>query len=240
MQTGIGMRVTLPVGVSRPDSTSMWNVTTLSLFWFSASRKVPDGSISKLRGVLPPVDWCPTAVSRPVTSSTAKIAMLSCPRFEPYRQSDRTGGRGCARSCSTPRNPAGSVPIVWNLGQRAGLRVALEPGNSASQLIVHVSPSSVRMKGEMARAEAGIHFDRGRIGWGQPAGVLIEPVDENAVYSQVGHVGEAVLYGSRFIEWACASPCLRGLTLEPLCWMNSQAGSRPPSSLMGRTQMLPP
>ena len=45
----------------------------------------------------------------------------------------------------------------------------------------------------MARAEAGIHFDKDRFGWGQPAGVLIEPVDENAVYSQVGHVGEAVV-----------------------------------------------
>ena len=51
--------------------------------WFSASRKAPVGSIAKLRGVLPWVGSWPTGVSLPVVGSMAKIAMLSCPRFEP-------------------------------------------------------------------------------------------------------------------------------------------------------------
>ena len=53
-----------------------------SEFWLAASRNVPVGSMAKFRGVLPRVERWPAAVSYPVCGSTAKIAMLSWPRFE--------------------------------------------------------------------------------------------------------------------------------------------------------------
>ena len=45
----------LPVGVNRPVFWSIRNTTMLSDFWLAANRSVPVGSISKLRGSLPPV-----------------------------------------------------------------------------------------------------------------------------------------------------------------------------------------
>src|SRR5690348_8452077 len=85
MQTGLLILAVWPVAVSRPEAGSMRNTTIELESWFSASRKDPVGSIAKLRGVLPRVGSWPTAVSLPDVGSIAKIAMLSCPRFDPYR-----------------------------------------------------------------------------------------------------------------------------------------------------------
>ena len=52
-QTGIGISATAPVGVSASVSASIRNVATLSESWLAASGNSPDGSIAKLRGVMP-------------------------------------------------------------------------------------------------------------------------------------------------------------------------------------------
>jgi hypothetical protein len=55
-QTGFGTSTTCPVGVSLPLFGSMRKATTLSDSWLAASRKLPLGSMPKLRGTLPCVD----------------------------------------------------------------------------------------------------------------------------------------------------------------------------------------
>lgn len=53
--TGAPTSTIFPVGVSWPVLASMRKTTMLSDFWFAAKRNLPVGSISKLRGSLPPV-----------------------------------------------------------------------------------------------------------------------------------------------------------------------------------------
>src|SRR5579859_1262364 len=84
-QTGDGTFTFSPVGVSWPVLASTWNVTIVSLNWFSTKRKLPVGSSVKCRGSFPPVGRPPIGVSVPFFTSTAKIAMLSLPRLETYR-----------------------------------------------------------------------------------------------------------------------------------------------------------
>ena len=72
-----------PVGVSVPVVSFTRKLTTVSLFWFAADNAVQDGSRPKKRGVRPRVDSQPTTFNMPVRRSTAKIAMLSWPRFDP-------------------------------------------------------------------------------------------------------------------------------------------------------------
>src|SRR5690242_2094739 len=65
----------------------------------------------KLRGVLPWVDWWPALVSRPVLGSMRKMAMLSWPRLEPYRNLPEGWTTNSAVEL-LPWNPWGSVEIV--------------------------------------------------------------------------------------------------------------------------------
>src|ERR1700757_1492524 len=83
MQTGLLIFAVWPVALSVPFWGSMRKTTIVLESWFSARRKAPVGSMAKLRGVLPWVGSKPTEVSLPVVGSMAKIAMLSCPRFDP-------------------------------------------------------------------------------------------------------------------------------------------------------------
>ncbi len=83
MQTGAGMSALTPAGVSAPVAGLMRKTTTEAEFWLAASSQAPEGSMAKLRGALPWVGSWPVGVSLPVSVSTVKMAMLSCPRFEP-------------------------------------------------------------------------------------------------------------------------------------------------------------
>ncbi len=83
MHTGLPTFTVWPVGLSVPSWGSMRKTTIVSESMFSARRRDPVGSIAKLRGFLPWVGSKPTGLSLPVVGSMVKIAMLSCPRFEP-------------------------------------------------------------------------------------------------------------------------------------------------------------
>ena len=111
MQTGIGTSATLPVGTKSPESLSILKVTIVSLSWFAASKKFPVGSIAKFRGVAPWVRVWPIGVRRPVVLDTANLAMLLCPRFEPYTK--RPSGETCmsAQVVSSVK-PSGKVDTV--------------------------------------------------------------------------------------------------------------------------------
>src|ERR1035441_9690372 len=74
-----------PVGVSRPVDGSIRKTTSESDSWLAAIKKWPVGSRAKLRGVFPWVESYSMGVRVPLAGLTAKTAMLSCPRFEPYR-----------------------------------------------------------------------------------------------------------------------------------------------------------
>ena len=52
-QTGIGISSWLPVVVSAPVVLFILKITTLLVPWLATKRKLPEGSITKLRGVLP-------------------------------------------------------------------------------------------------------------------------------------------------------------------------------------------
>ena len=82
MLEGLPVFTTWPVGESLPEVSSIRKQTIVSLPWLAASRKVPEGSSAKKRGVLPCDDSHATGVSTPVVSSTVKVAMLSWPRFD--------------------------------------------------------------------------------------------------------------------------------------------------------------
>src|SRR6266478_1000582 len=83
--TGEGTSTTCPVGVRPPVAESILKTTMLLENWFSASRYFPLGSIAKCRGSFPPVEACATKARVPFSGSIAKIAILSCPRLEAYR-----------------------------------------------------------------------------------------------------------------------------------------------------------
>src|SRR5712691_1240727 len=76
-QMGVGASNSWPVGVSVPRPVSMRRTTTLLVLWLPTIIQAPEGSVLKLRGPLPPDDWWPAGVSRPVRASRVKMAMLS-------------------------------------------------------------------------------------------------------------------------------------------------------------------
>src|SRR5712691_4070076 len=88
-------------------------MTTVSLFWFAAYRWLPDGSRPKKRGVLPCVGSQPMVVSTPVDLSMAKIAMLSCPRFDPYTNRP-DGATAISDVVLLPGKLGGSVVMTWS------------------------------------------------------------------------------------------------------------------------------
>ena len=74
-----------PVACSLPVSVSIRKTTTLFEILLATRRKLPLGSMQKFLGHFPPLGSWPAGVSLPVFASMAKIAMLSCPRLDPYR-----------------------------------------------------------------------------------------------------------------------------------------------------------
>src|SRR5258708_4046816 len=82
MSTGDGTSTTGPVGVKPPVAPSILKTTVLFENGFSASTYLPLGSMAKCRGSFPPVGTWATEVNVPFAGWIAKIAMLSCPRFE--------------------------------------------------------------------------------------------------------------------------------------------------------------
>ena len=81
MQTGLPARTDPSVCVSLPFAGSSSNVTIESLSSFAAKRRRRIGSMAKKRGVFPLLGCHPIDVNRPSAAPTAKIAILSCPRF---------------------------------------------------------------------------------------------------------------------------------------------------------------
>src|SRR5262249_44717656 len=65
MQMGEGTLSASPVAASFPVAGSIRNSTMEFEFWFSASRNLPEGSMAKWRGSLPPVGTSSTCVSVP-------------------------------------------------------------------------------------------------------------------------------------------------------------------------------
>ena len=53
--------------------------------WLAENNHLPVGSIAKLRGVLPPLGTHSGDFKVPLSGSMLNTAMLSCPRFETYR-----------------------------------------------------------------------------------------------------------------------------------------------------------
>src|ERR1019366_2580746 len=86
-KTQVGAKISniWPVGTRCPVCWSIRNTTILSVSWLTARRNEPEGSMPKCRGVLPWVDTCSTNARVPLAGSIEKIAMLLCPRFDPYR-----------------------------------------------------------------------------------------------------------------------------------------------------------
>src|SRR5579862_3708718 len=126
--TGLGTWTSCPVGLGIPVFSSMANTTTLLEFWFAAIRNLPVGSMPKLRGTLPPVDWWPAAVRWPVASSTLNTATESWPRLETYThlplgwtwhsavEFPFTGSASVLRDWTTLRTPlSGSYVITWTV-----------------------------------------------------------------------------------------------------------------------------
>src|SRR5256885_757897 len=82
---GVGTCALAPFGVSPPLDSSMRKTTTLSECSLATTRNLPLGSIPKFRGHFPPTFTAPRDSSFPLAASIEKIATLSCPRFEPYK-----------------------------------------------------------------------------------------------------------------------------------------------------------
>lgn len=91
----------------------MRKTVTLSESRLAASKNAPVGSSAKWRGCWPRVGSWPIGRSRPLPGAIAKIARLSWPRFEPYRNlpSDETA---ISAVPFFAENPAGSVDSVWS------------------------------------------------------------------------------------------------------------------------------
>src|SRR5690242_15266766 len=80
--TGLAFRTAPPTRVSLPASARQH--TTLSDCSLVAYKNRPEGSNPINRGVRPPLASHAAARRSPVFASLAKIATLSCPRFEQY------------------------------------------------------------------------------------------------------------------------------------------------------------
>src|SRR5262245_21971052 len=109
--TGIGVLAALPVGRSLPVDASMWKLTRLFEPTLATTRKLPLGSMLKLRGVSPCVDSNPVRLCRPESGSMVNMAMLLCPRFELYRNRPD----GCTTICAPelwPTKSSGRVRTV--------------------------------------------------------------------------------------------------------------------------------
>src|SRR5206468_2761873 len=63
--TGLGIPSVMETCVSAPVAGSMRKTTMELLFWFSARRKLPVGSMAKWRGSLPPVGTFAVRLNRP-------------------------------------------------------------------------------------------------------------------------------------------------------------------------------
>ena len=84
MQTGLGTLTVWPVGRSAPFCGSMWKTTIVPEFHVLGQQISPggiDGEIARILA-LRRLDGHARS-SLPVSGSMAKIAMLSCPRFDP-------------------------------------------------------------------------------------------------------------------------------------------------------------
>src|SRR4051794_28358803 len=71
-----------PVCVSPPSWAATRKGTIVSLAWLATYRKLPVGSNSMARGVLPPVGNHRPPCSVPFASSIANTPTLSCPRLD--------------------------------------------------------------------------------------------------------------------------------------------------------------
>ena len=83
MQTGNGICVSTPVGFIKPVVASLSKITILLESWLATKINLPSGVKAKFRGVLPPEGMATLNVSSPDKLSTAKIAIESCPLFDP-------------------------------------------------------------------------------------------------------------------------------------------------------------
>ena len=75
--------------------------------------------------------------------------------------------------------------------QGAGLGVEVERGDGGGHLVDHVGVPAVGVEGEVPGAGAGLDRGRGWVVGGQGAGLVVEPVDEDAVEAEVGGHREA-------------------------------------------------
>ena len=55
--TGSGILICSPVYCNKPVLISLLNITMLPVFWLAANKYFPEGSMVKLRGIIPIVDW---------------------------------------------------------------------------------------------------------------------------------------------------------------------------------------
>ena len=139
--------------------------------------------MQKLRGQCPPVWMCCTG--RSPSEAISNTAMLSCPRFDPYR--NRPFGCTC-RSAESFRSTksSGNVVIVCVSVSLPCAASPVESRHRGTQLVDHESARAVGMEYEMPGPGARREIDRGLIYRMQPA-VLAKPVHQNPVLSQVGH-----------------------------------------------------
>ena len=84
IQDGLATETGLPADFRPPDS-SMRNTATLLPGMFAHSSSLPSGVIARFCGPLPRLGSMPISVNRP-SSPMRYAAMLSCPRFVPYRK----------------------------------------------------------------------------------------------------------------------------------------------------------
>ncbi len=75
MQTGLATFTFDVLGINRPVVESIRKTITSLPDWLATNMYCPVGSMAKLRGVLIPSLWCPTAFNSPLLGSIEKMAM---------------------------------------------------------------------------------------------------------------------------------------------------------------------
>ena len=85
MHDGKGMETGGPTEVKPPVWGSIRNTATFPPGMFAHRSNSPPGEIARFCGPLPRLGSIPTSVNRP-SSPMRNAAMLSCPRFVPYRK----------------------------------------------------------------------------------------------------------------------------------------------------------
>lgn len=183
MQDGLVIAIGSPTDFRPPVCESIRNITTLLLGMFAHSSNSPPGMIAKFCGPLPRLGSMPISVNFP-SSPMRYAAMLSCPRFVPYRK--RPFG-------VIFRSGAMTGPFEVGRDRRDGLRfsqlsclsVVVEHGDRIAEFVDDVDSLAVRMKRQMPRPGTGRRLRERRGVGGQLRRLRIQPIAEHLIEPQI-------------------------------------------------------